>query len=524
MRIERKDFLYIAKITILFLLYITTATFGLSLDAVSGFAALVWAPTGISLAFLLLFGNRLWPGVWMGAFLANLLSGASEPVAFGIATGNTLEAVIGVYILRHLVGGFNNSLSRLTDVLGLILVAFASTMVSAIIGVSSLFFGGIVSLATFPQTWFAWWMGDVLGDLVVAPLILVWSASGAFKISKRKILEAVLSMLTLFIVGIVVFRGFLGIDTKGLPITYLVYPVLTLIALRFGQLGTVTATFSLGIIAIWSVLQGYGPFARESLFGSLLFSQSFMGITSITFMILSAFVSERKDIEARKDEFVSVVSHELKTPITSMKIFTQALRRRFILLNDKSSVKLLSRIDNKLTYLTKIVNDLLDVSRIKVGSLPLRKDLFDFNKLIREAVNDIRMVSKKHRIILRGRVRKKILGDPDRINQVLINLLTNAVKYSPSGDKVVIRIFSDKEKVTVSVQDFGIGITPAEREYLFTPFYRIKGFKGERFFGLGIGLNIAKQIVRQHGGKIWVESEKGKGSTFYFTIPLRTKN
>ena len=106
MRIESRHLSYVVKVTILFLLYVTTATFGLSIDAVSGFATLVWPPTGISLAFLLLFGYKLWPGVWFGAFAANLLKDAPGPVAFGIATGNTLEAVLGVYILMHLVPGF----------------------------------------------------------------------------------------------------------------------------------------------------------------------------------------------------------------------------------------------------------------------------------------------------------------------------------------------------------------------------------------------------------------------------------
>lgn len=514
---------YAAKVAVLFILYVATATFGLSLDAVSGFAALVWPPTGISLAFLFLFGYKLWPGVWLGAFVANLLRDAPEPVAFGIASGNTLEAVLGVYILRHFVKGFNHSLSRLGDVLGLIFVAVASTAVSATVGVSSLFLGSIVTVESFFQTWFAWWMGDALGDLVVAPLILVWSVSGAFKLSQRKILEGSLSILLLFVVSLVVFRGVFGINTEDLPLNYILYPVLALIAIRFGQRGAVTAMFILAIIAVWNTVEGYGPFVRESVFGSLLFLQSFIGITSVTFMILAAFVSERKDIESRKDEFVSVASHELKTPITSMKIFTQALKRRFVLLDDRKSVRLLTRIDDRLSSLTKIVNDLLDVSRIRVGRLPLRKEKFDFDRLVREVASDVQAASKKHRIILRGRVRGKIFGDPGRINQVLVNLLTNAVKYSPSSDRVIVGISIDGKNLTVSVQDFGIGITPAEQEYLFTPFYRIKGLRGERFFGLGIGLNIAKQIIKQHGGEIWVESEKGKGSTFYFTLPLRPR-
>ncbi|EKD64481.1 MAG: Sensor protein [uncultured bacterium] len=509
------------KILVLFLLYVTTAIFGLNIEAVGGFATLVWPPAGISLAFLLLFGYQLWPGVWMGAFFANVLRGAPESVAFGVATGNTLEAVLGVFILTHFIKGFNYSLSRLSDVLGLLLVATVSTLVGASVGVSSLLLGGIISFSSSAQTFLAWWVGDALGDLIIAPLILVWSVPGAFRIPKSRLLEAILSIQLLFISGVVVFNGAFGLDTRNLPFTYLIYPVLVFIAIRFGQRGIVASMFILIIIAIWNTLEGYGPFAKESIFVSLLLLQFFMGVASVTFMILASFVSERKDIEARKDEFVSIASHELKTPITSMKIFTQTLKRWLTLTDDKKSVRLLTRIDDKLNLLTKIVNDLLDVSRVRVGTLPLHKKVFDYDSMIKEAVEDIQMVSKNHNIILRGRIKRKILGDPDRLNQVLVNLLTNAVKYSPSSDRVIVRTFSDEEKLTVGVQDFGIGIAEDEQKYLFTPFYRIKGARGERFFGLGIGLNIAKELVRQHGGKLWVESKKGKGSTFYFTLPFR---
>jgi integral membrane sensor domain MASE1 len=159
-------------------LYIATALGGLSLDAVSGVAAAVWPPTGIALAALLLYGACLWPGIAMGAFLVNLFVGAPVLVASGMALGNTLEAVLGTVLLTRVVG-FRPSLARLQDVLGLVvLAAGGSTLVSATIGVTSGWLGGVIPAATYGEAWRTWWLGDALGDLVVAPLLCVWSGRG----------------------------------------------------------------------------------------------------------------------------------------------------------------------------------------------------------------------------------------------------------------------------------------------------------------------------------------------------------
>src|SRR5687768_12396537 len=155
------------------------------MDAVAGFATLVWPPTGLSLAALLIFGVGLWPGVLIGAFVANVVAGAPVGVAAGIGIGNTLEAVLAVYALRR-IPGFQISLERLTDVIGLIVLAGGlSTMVSATIGVTSLYLGGVISAAQIGETWRAWWLGDLIADLLVAPILLVW-ASGRRKLGERK--------------------------------------------------------------------------------------------------------------------------------------------------------------------------------------------------------------------------------------------------------------------------------------------------------------------------------------------------
>ena len=163
---------YLLKIIILFGFYFGTAWAGLKLNAVSGFATLVWPPTGIALTALLLFGYRLWPGIFLGALLINWQTGAPFLVAFGIGIGNTLEPVIGAYLLKSIK--FNNSIEKLANVLWFIFfAALVSTLISATIGVGSLWLGGVISSTAIAATWIAWWIGDVLGNLIVASFLLV---------------------------------------------------------------------------------------------------------------------------------------------------------------------------------------------------------------------------------------------------------------------------------------------------------------------------------------------------------------
>src|SRR5947199_7367290 len=169
-KVIRQRIAYLGDILALFAIYFTTARLGLSLNAVSGFATLVWLPSGIAVAALLLFGYRLWPGILLGAFLVNLFNGAPAFVALGIGLGNTLEALVGTYLLKRT--GFSLALDRLRDVLVLVLLAMPlSAMVSATIGVSSLFLGKVVTFASYYPTWRAWWIGAVVSILMVTPFL-----------------------------------------------------------------------------------------------------------------------------------------------------------------------------------------------------------------------------------------------------------------------------------------------------------------------------------------------------------------
>jgi integral membrane sensor domain MASE1 len=186
-------------------IYVSAAKLGLSLDAVSGFATAVWPPTGIALVALTLFGNHFWPGIALGAFLVNASAGATIPVASGMALGNTLEAVVGARLLQHVVG-FRPALARLRDVFGLVVLAAGlSTLVSATLGVTSGWLGGVIPAATAGQAWWTWWLGDLMGDLVVAPLLLMWN--GRMRLSSRRIAEAGALLGAIVAASLLLFGG-----------------------------------------------------------------------------------------------------------------------------------------------------------------------------------------------------------------------------------------------------------------------------------------------------------------------------
>ncbi len=238
-----------------------------------------------------------------------------------------------------------------------------------------------------------------------------------------------------------------------------------------------------------------------------------------------ADVSEQQALEQRKNEFISMASHELKTPITSLKGFTSVLQRRMAKQGDTQAQHYLSRMDAQLNKLTRLISDLLDISRMQSGKLELRAELFDLDNLIEETVENVQAATTTHRLLIEGNTGARIFGDQERLAQVYINLLTNAIKYSPQADTVRVCLLRDDEaqQAIVGVQDFGIGIDKSHHERIFERFYQVTNAEEKTYPGLGIGLYISSEIVARHQGRMWVESSKGKGSTFYVALPLLTQ-
>ncbi|HEX8608685.1 MAG TPA: PAS domain-containing sensor histidine kinase, partial [Pedobacter sp.] len=227
----------------------------------------------------------------------------------------------------------------------------------------------------------------------------------------------------------------------------------------------------------------------------------------------------QKSNERRKDEFLSIASHELKTPLTSIKAFNQIIGR----LNDIDKIKgFINRSADHILRLEKLINDLLDVTKINAGKLNYNMQPFSFKQMIAESIEGIQHAHTGHEIILESSADVAFNGDRFRLEQVMNNFLSNAVKYSPEGKQIVVNSKVEGDSIVVSVQDFGIGIAEESLDKLFDRYYRVDN-TAMRFEGLGLGLFISSEILKRHGGSFWIESKEGEGSTFYFRLPLNAE-
>ena len=229
-------------------------------------------------------------------------------------------------------------------------------------------------------------------------------------------------------------------------------------------------------------------------------------------------INELKTLQSQKDTFLGIASHELKTPLTSIKIYAQVLERALNKAGDTKSAMYARKMDEQVNKLTSLIGDLLDVTKISAGKMQISEDMFDFKELVDEVIEE-QQLSCSHTIINKSEPVGMVFADRNRIAQVVTNLLSNAIKYSPGAEKVVVFTTQSPEGVQFCVQDFGIGMPEDKQDKVFDQYYRVSGDEQHTFPGLGLGLFIASQIIQRSGGKIWVSSVLGKGSTFCFSLP-----
>jgi PAS domain S-box-containing protein len=224
-----------------------------------------------------------------------------------------------------------------------------------------------------------------------------------------------------------------------------------------------------------------------------------------------------KELSEKKDEFLSIASHELKTPLTSIKASIQLIARAIS--SDNKVSQFAVKASEQLIRLERLISDLLDVSKINSGRLVYNNTVFYFREMVREVVQSIQHTTTSHKIIIEQSEKVILLGDRFRLEQVLYNFISNAIKYSPQADKVIVNCQIKEGDLVVSVQDFGIGIAPENLSKAFDRYYRVDD-TAMRFQGLGLGLFISAEILKRHNGHFWIESELGIGSTFFFSLPL----
>jgi PAS domain S-box-containing protein len=287
---------YLLELTIVFTAYVVAGRIGLAVPFTSGNVSPVWPAAGIALAALLLVGSRVWPVILAGAFLVNYLTSISPGTALALAMGNTIGPVVGAALVRRLVRRFSSSLSRLDDVLGLILVAApASAAISATVGVTVLFITNIDPWHRFSAAWLVWCVGDALGVLVVAPLALTL-VSGKIRANPRRILELVALLTAVVITCALIFDRRVGLGIESDALAFAVLPLVLWGAVRFQIPGAAGVTLVISCIAIWETSSGFGPFVRSSALHNATMLQAFIVVISASGLTLASVIAERAQL------------------------------------------------------------------------------------------------------------------------------------------------------------------------------------------------------------------------------------
>ena len=317
-------------IGILAVIYFIAGKLGLMLASLHASASPVWPPAGIALAGSLLLGYRAWPAIFIGAFLVNVTTAGNLATSFAIATGNTLEALVGAWLVNRFAGG-TNVFDRAQGVFKFALAAGISAVISPAFGVTSLGVAGFADWANYGAIWLTWWLGDATGDLVFTPLVLLWSVASKRRWNKKEAAEVGALLLLLVVLSGVAFGGWLEISARNYPIVLICGSVVIWTAFRFTQRETATGIFILSAIAVWGTLHGFGSFVTETENQSLLTLQWCMAVLTITAMALSAGMAERRRVEEELQQQKAVVETARRTKdhfpaMLSRELVLQSLR------------------------------------------------------------------------------------------------------------------------------------------------------------------------------------------------------
>lgn len=515
-------------------LYAVTARAGLAFDAVSGFATLVWPPTGIAIAALLLFGNRLWPGVFLGAAIANLFTGAPVLAALGIAIGNTLEGLVGASLLSK-TPRFELTLENGPSVLALLLVAIIAPILSASIGVISLYLGHVIQESHVRATLTAWWIGDMVGAILVTPVILIWSRPRKAPFPHRWWELAALTA-ALIVVSLMTFFGdHVPLFSTPFHQTNILLAALIWAVMRFGQRGAATAALGVSAMAVAATTVGRGPFVQEVLSAGLLSLQTFVAIIAATLLVFGAVTAERmsaihdatraRDEAAQanlaKSEFLAVMSHELRTPLNAIAGYAELLRDGVYGSLNAQEVEAVQRIQKNEKQLLTLIDEVLGFVSAEKGELKVETVDIPVAAAF-DAVEPLIQpdVERKHLEVKRDLGAPLMVhADPTSLKQILMSLLSNASKYTQDGGMITLGADREGASVRIWVRDTGAGISKTELHRVFEPFFQAERGRTRRYSGVGLGLTIARDLARRMDGELTIASEVGSGTTASIRLP-----
>jgi signal transduction histidine kinase len=528
----------IFKVAGLALAYFLSARLGLRLALINSSATAVWPPTGIALAALLLGGKRLWPAIFVGAFAANLVIQWSLSSSLFIATGNTAEAVVGAWLVRRFAGGkhvFEQPISILRFVC---FAALPSTCFSATIGVGSLLFFGGAEWTHAGAIWTTWGLGDLGGDLIVAPLVLLWAQADPAPPQPARWKEFCLAMGSLLLSALLAFQeGPLGLQ-RQYPLIFLCFPPLLWLALRFSQRISIAAIAVLSAIAVQATLAGQGPFYPWNTNESLVLLQAYLGISCIMSLSLGAAILQYRLSEAALqqtqdklkmqhaellrsnsdlEQFAYAASHDLKAPLRAVSNLSHWLAedlKERLQPQDREHFQLM---EQRVTRMNRMLEDLLLYARADLPEEPRRLEALE--SVLNDAWDSLGS-PPTFKLEFHGLSSDRVPAATFR--RILLNLLNNAVKHHDRGGGVIaVSATASAAELELSVLDDGPGISLHDRERAFQMFQTLR--PRDEVEGTGIGLALVKKLVDQQGGRIWIAGPAGRGSDFRVMWPFRRR-
>jgi signal transduction histidine kinase/ActR/RegA family two-component response regulator len=565
---------FILQSLLIVTLYVVTARLGLMLAVDPGNVSAIWPPSGIAFAAVIFLGARALPGIWLGSFIINTWFFAGHQhlaipgplAAFCIASGSTMQAALGSYLLRKFIGS-RSAMDKPSDAFKFLGATALSCFVAATIGVFTMTGTGLVQFDSehIRYCFRTWWAGDVAGVLIFTPLALTWCRVPDCIQDRRRLLELMFFILLLaFATESIAFGDWFVLGRNHYPLNFIFFPFLIWAAVRFGAAGVTLSVLVVEMLAILGTKHGIGPFAQFPLSLSLVMLQGFISMVALSGMSLAAVLTdwqnsrralenfnqelERKiaertaeleeanrnlvvtrdrAIEASnlKSAFVANMSHELRTPLAGIIGASQLLGTADGVASQKEILKIL---EDSAKSLLSIVDEILDLAKLEAGKMAVEREPFNPIFVVQDSARLMALAANAKSIVLKTsidhRIPELVRGDSSRIRQMILNLLGNAIKFTDKGEVSLEAVLKEQDERLVTVlfkiRDTGIGIAEEEQRFLFNPFTQVDNSITRRYGGTGLGLSICKQLAELMCGEIGVESKKGKGSVFWFSLPF----
>jgi signal transduction histidine kinase/CheY-like chemotaxis protein len=507
----------------------------------SVFPAVFPVHSGVALAALVLAGAQFWPAIFFGALFSYWLHDTPAFLALSFALANAIQAVTATYILRYVA--FRASLRRMRDIFWLTIVALLTSTIVPVIGFFAYEGYGYLGGTAIPIPVGAWWVGHLFSLLIVSPFLIRWLAHPLFDRTWKEVVEIIAAMTILL--SVYVFLFFTTIEQiNGVPLVYAIFPPLFWIALRLGSRFMTLSLFATSTLALIGTTMGRASISTLPLGDQLFLTQIFLEVMAVIFLTVTAVEEERRTATARlqghidqlqealtkirsedqaKTQFVATLAHELRNPLAPLLSTIELLTLRGP--DAKDFPSMLGTMRDRVRTMARLLDDLLDISRISHQKLKLQKSTVDIVGIVKSSVESMSGYMQKRNLSFNVTLPQTetllLEADPIRLEQIIVNLLHNAAKYTDIGGTIHLLVERDRNMVAVRVRDTGIGIPPNMLQRIFEPFLQVNAKNGSG--GLGIGLSLTKRLVELHDGSIEARSDgENKGSEFVVRLPLLT--